>query len=361
MARLHRDSQRETTTSGASLCPSEGGATGGSATALLPYSPADGSVWEWCQRRGPGRMGPLDWWTLRLYACIEDWAIRKGLGTGSVQQQQRIVGELLGLGEEVLDTARGSLEHAMVSTQTQDNLRLFFIACLSSGVERRGGRLSIRLGRKARRKDQSLAQWIWVHLLRPWLPEARRATGEYRRQDARVWEAAATWFIAVTGNDDGVALFTEGRSKPQTHATPDTVPRWDSEVRDERQRNLRAFAEALSHVRSGRLAVWSEPPPDPRETPGGRLSPANVIRNAPEVRQALYRAYVLFGGREGDNTGREAPLRRLAVFLAAWRPAYWPPASKRHHAQSSRRDLKVEVNRLRREMNLLGTPRRSST
>jgi hypothetical protein len=335
MARLHRDSQRETTTSGASLCPSEGGATGGSATALPPYSPADGSVWEWCQRRGPDRMGPLDWWTLWLHASVEGWAVRKGLGSASVQQQWRVVAELLNLGEEVLDTARGSLEHAMVSAQTQDNLRFFFITCLSSAVERRGASLSIRLGRKARRKDQSLAQWIWVHLLRPWLPEAPRATGEYRRQDARVWEAAAAWLLAITGNDDGVALFTEGRSKSQTHAAPDTVPRWDSEVRDERQRNLRSFAEALRHVRSGHLAVQREEQPDPTQTADGRLSPASVIRNAPEVKQALYRAYVLFGGREGDNTGREVPLRRLAVFLAAWRPAYWPPAFKRHQAQSS--------------------------
>jgi len=169
--------------------------------------------------------------------------------------------------------------------------------------------------------------------------------------------------LGVTGNGACLGWYLPEVLRPTVDSRRD--PRRADQAQEERaaaQRSLRMFAGALAHVLAGKGAVRREPPPwDPELVARGPLRPDDVIRNHPAVRQALYEAYVSLGGEKVGLTGREIPLKRLAILLTALWPTLWPPALRTDPKRGAYRALKVETNRLRRELALRGVVRRRVT
>lgn len=299
--------------------------------------------------------GKVTLWEARLRGSVQDWAEWRQLTLASVEEQNRVVDELLASGEAVLDETRTEVNESLARAQDSDNWRFLMVHLLSS-VLRRRPQYGIDFGVNARRKKQSTAWFVWETLIKPWLPARRRQTSlGYRTEDAAVWRAALSWLLAASGNEACTSVLLPSTHVAKTSPTERTLKR---QRRAEDEPSLRSFATALHQVLGSRGAVRREERPwDLGQVARDRLRPDDVLRNDPDVRKALFLAYVRLGGPEGDVTGREAPLRRLAVLLAACQPLLWPPAIRTDHVRGKHRALKAETNRLRRELNLRGRPR----
>ncbi len=296
-------------------------------------------AWEDFFRKHRAAEGPLpgiELWKARLYGSIQDWAQWGGVTEESVRQQGAIVEVLLSLGEGVLDELKADLLAATGVASDADNWQFFLTCLLSSSVQRTGGRLEVRLGLKPARAKDSLAAWTWRTLVKPWLPtDRRRLDLPYRLEDSNLWAGALCWALASTGQASSIGdgLREEGR--------------------------IRVFARVVARVAGGHLVTWREPPPwHAEQVAASRLRPDSPVRSDAGVKRALHRAYVRLGGAVDDATGQEEILVRLAVFLTAVWPFYWPPAIRRRPRGGKYRAFKVETNRLRRQLGLRGVPRK---
>lgn len=296
-------------------------------------------AWEDFFRKHRAAKGPLpgiDLWKARLYGSIQEWAQWGDVAAESIRPQVIVVEALLSLGQEMLDEMEADLERAMGVASDADNWQFFLTCLLSSSVQRAGGGIEVRPGFRAAKAKDSLGAWIWRTLVRPWLPAQRRRLDlPYRLEDSDVWAGALCWALASTGQADsmGDGLREEGRT--------------------------RVFARVVARVAGGHLVTRREPPPwCAEQVAASRLRPDSPVRSDAGVKQVLHRAYVRLGGAVDDATGQEAVLVRLAVFLTAVWPFYWPAAIRRRPRGEKCRAFKVETNRLRRQLGLRGVPRR---
>ena len=329
------------------------------AEVLPPWGRPAAPVWQRFAK------GEVSLWEATLRGSVEDVAQWGQLSEKSIGKQQTVVDELLGLGEGVLDGTNAEILSATAVAQEWDNFRFHLTCLMSSSVQRSGRRLRVQLGALAPSARDSLGTWVWRNLVRPWLPEGRRRldTG-YRRTDARVWAGGLWWLLGFTGRPkgDSFSLYLPAVARCGAHRGGSAHGRGDSQMTvDLEESAVRAFAQAVQRVARGQLAVRREMPLwDPEGAIHSRLRCDNPLRNDPQVRHALNRAYVALGGDERGVTGRAAPLLRLAILLAAIRPLLWPAAVRRDDKGTHHRDLKLEANRLRRELGLRGRPRRKT-